>query len=207
MFVIGAEVTTQYGHGRVSDVRQDGGNQKIVVLLDAWKLTGKSFVTCYLQPHSVALYVPKTLHEMNLNEKVEYAKKMRAEGKHHYACRDHGKSLVANTKAVDAVRSVLRGYSRSEVGAANRANLLVLKVDALNDAAACSVALEIYEGAEMFARRALQLIGTSYFSPRRRWVGMALFVGAQNADAIHSIWKRLSDTMSLSSLLQIPWTI
>lgn len=155
-YVIGTEVTTPYGRGRVKAL----GDEQMAVILTDWRLARGSSVVCYLNYDCVSIFVPKTLAEMSLEDKVERARAMKVRGASEFVAKDYAAALGSNTRAVDAVRSILRtGLEPGEL----RSSLLILKVDALNEAAACSNHLGVHESSEMFARRALQLTGKLQF--------------------------------------------
>ena len=73
--VVGSEVSTNYGRGKVTEIRQDG--KMVVVRISSWRLAGRSTVTCHLSTDSVQVIRPKKIFEMSIFEKVEHAQELK----------------------------------------------------------------------------------------------------------------------------------
>lgn len=154
--IVGSEVTTVFGRGKVTEIRHDG---MAVVRITSWRLAGRSEVTCYLTINSIQVVKPKRLFEMSVFEKIEFAQKLKDEATAKFSAKEYSAALQLYAEAVDAVRYVQHNKdSTNEL----RADLLVVMITCCNNAATCCVKLNEWSRAQKFAKNALVLLEALY---------------------------------------------
>jgi hypothetical protein len=108
----GDDVQTPYGRGHIIEtvtVRILSKNlvlQKYHVVLDSWRLAGRSRVKCYLFSHQVKALRKKTLAEMNALERVEFAMRQKSVATTIFAEKKYQQALNIYAGCIDAVRYV-----------------------------------------------------------------------------------------------------
>jgi tetratricopeptide (TPR) repeat protein len=153
--VVGSEVSTIYGRGKVTEVRQ----QMVVVKVSSWRLAGRSTVTCYLSTESVQVIRPKKIFEMTIFEKVEHAQHLKKQASSKFSAKEYTEALRLYAEAVDAVRYVQhKKDSTNEL----RADLLILMITCCNNAATCCLQLKDWDRAKKFGKNALVLLEALY---------------------------------------------
>lgn len=151
--VVGSEVSTSYGRGKVTEIRHDG--QTVVVRVSSWRLAGRSTVTCYLSMDSVQVIRPKKIFEMTAYEKVEHAEQLKKQASSRFSAKDYSEALQLYAEAVDAVRYVQhKKDSTNEL----RADLLIVMITCCNNAGTCCLQLKEWDRAQKFAKNALVLL-------------------------------------------------
>ena len=157
--VVGCEVSTIFGRGKVTEVRQD--SQIMVVKLSSWRLSGRSTVTCYLSltDESIQVLGPKKLYEMTIFEKVDHAQQLKEQASDLFPAKKFEDALHLYARAVDAVRYVQHDQnSTNEL----RADLLVVMITCCNNAATCCLHLKDWDRAQKFGQNALVLLEALY---------------------------------------------
>ena len=141
--MIGDDVICTYGRGTVLKLPSKDGDQKnhLVVHIKSWRLQGdsnKNKVLCYLLPHQVYVVRKKTLHEMDVYERVENANKCKQEANASFANQQYKQALTKYEKAVDSVR-----YVQHDADSNNyvRADLVEIMITCSNNAATSCVKL------------------------------------------------------------------
>lgn len=157
--VVGNEVSTIFGRGKVTEVRHD--SQIIVVKLTSWRLAGRSTVTCYLSLTTATIQVlpPKKLYEMSVFEKVDHAQQLKEQASALFSSKKFEEALHLYARAVDAVR-----YVQHDKNSTNelRADLLVVMITCCNNAATCCLHLKEWDRAHKFGKNALVLLDALY---------------------------------------------
>ncbi|KAL3922675.1 MAG: hypothetical protein SGARI_006399 [Bacillariaceae sp.] len=152
---VGSDVVTQFGRGKVAEIRSDDPQQTHVVVISNWRLAGRSRVKCFVAAKDIQVVKPHNVYDMTVFEKVEYANALKEQVASKFATRDWETALEICAKAIDAVRYVQHGKdSSNEV----RADLLVIMITCGNNGATCCVQLRKWEMAEKYAINALVLI-------------------------------------------------
>lgn len=155
--VVGSEVSTNYGRGKVTEIRQDG--KMVVVRISSWRLAGRSTVTCHLSTDSVQVIRPKKIFEMSIFEKVEHAQELKEQASTKFSAKEYNEALQLYAEAVDAVRYVQhKKDSTNEL----RADLLIVMITCCNNAATCCLQLHEWDRAEKFGKNALVLLEALY---------------------------------------------
>jgi tetratricopeptide (TPR) repeat protein len=154
--------TTTMSHNPKSNSQQQhqANKYKYKVVLKSWRLAGRSNVTCYLSKEDVHVVRKKVVSEMDIYERVEFAKIIKAKASKYYGAKLHKVALEHYAKAVDAVRLVQHGNSSSnEV----RADLVEVMITCCNNASMCCWKLgNSWKECDEFARNALLLIDALY---------------------------------------------
>jgi tetratricopeptide (TPR) repeat protein len=151
--MVGSEVSTLYGRGKVSEVRE--GGQMVVVNVSSWRLAGRSTVMCYLSTKSVQVIRPKKVFDMTIFEKVEHAQQLKKQASSKFSEKQYSEALHLYAEAVDAVRYVQhKKDSTNEL----RADLLIVMITCCNNAATCCVQLKEWDRAQKFSKNALVLL-------------------------------------------------
>jgi len=132
---------------------------KYHVLLNSWRLAGRSRVKCYLFSNQVKVVRTKTLSEMDPNERIDYAKKQKQIANKSFVQKNYNTALHLYAEAVDAVRYIQHTPNNSNEC---RADLLVVIVTCSNNAATCCIQLQKYEEAQRFAKNALILLNALF---------------------------------------------
>lgn len=152
--VVGSDVLTQWGRGKVSEIRDDH-RRTHVVKLSSWRLAGRSFVYCYVSVKECEVVKPHKIYDMDVFEKVEHAKDLKQQATVKFKEKDYDGALELFARAVDTVRYVQHGVdSTNEL----RADLIFVIITCANNAALCSSKKDDWERAEKFGESALVLI-------------------------------------------------
>lgn len=152
--VVGCDVLTQWGRGRVVEIRSDS-HKTHVVIVSSWRLAGRSRVKCFVAADHIQVVRPHRIYDMDIFEKVEHANSLKQEAAAKFATKDWEAALELCAKAIDAVRYVQHGpSSTNEV----RSDLVVVMVTCSNNCATCCVQLKMWERAEKYALNSLTLL-------------------------------------------------
>jgi hypothetical protein len=152
--VVGSDVLTQWGKGKVTEIRDDD-RQTHVVKLSSWRLANRSSVFCYLSAKECEVIKPYRIYDMDVFEKVEYANDLKQQATAKFKDKDYTGALEMFAKAIDAVRYVQHGaHSTNEL----RADLVVVMITCSNNAALCSSKKGDWERVAKFGQNALVLI-------------------------------------------------
>jgi hypothetical protein len=151
---VGSEVLTQWGRGKVTEIRND--SQKThVVMISNWRLAGRSRVKCFVAARDIQVVKPHKIYDMSVFEKVEHANELKEQAAVKFAVKDWEAALEICAKAIDTVRYVQHGSdSTNEV----RADLIVIMITCGNNCATCCVQLKKWQLAEKYAVNALVLV-------------------------------------------------
>jgi len=152
--VVGSDVLTQWGKGKVTEIRDDD-RQTHVVKISSWRLANRSSVFCYLSANECEVIKPHRIYDMDVFEKVEYANDLKQQATAKFKDKDYTGALEMFAKAIDAVRFVQHGAnSTNEL----RADLIVVMITCSNNAALCSSKKDDWERVAKFGQNALVLI-------------------------------------------------
>lgn len=152
--VVGSDVLTKWGRGKVKEIRDDDGKTH-VVKLSSWRLANRSSVFCYVSARECEVVKPRRIYDMDVFEKVEHANELKQQATAKFKNKDYHGALELFAGAVDAVRYVQHGLnSTNEL----RADLIVVMITCSNNAALCSSKKEDWERAAKFGQNALVLI-------------------------------------------------
>ena len=209
---IGSDVLTQFGRGKVTEIRDDDPQQTHVVLISNWRLAGRSRVKCFVAAKDIQVVKPHKIYDMSVFEKVEYANTLKEQAAKMFASHNWEAALEIWAKAIDAVRYVQHGAdSTNEV----RADLLVIMITCGNNCATCCVQLKRWELAEKYAVNALVLVdalekrkGESKIRKiiNRDGVSDSQLFGAWKAKVCTWQWNLLVDIGAINLLLNpIPY--
>lgn len=155
---VGDDVICQYGRGVLKEIIASDDDKKYTIELASWRLSGRSNVTCHVTtaPKVVRKH---TLSEMDSAERVDLAKRRKAQAAKYFAEKDYNGALNTYATAVDLVRNVQHDHTSSnEV----RADLVVIMITCSNNAATCCIQLAKWEEASKFAKNALILLDALY---------------------------------------------
>jgi tetratricopeptide (TPR) repeat protein len=161
----GDDVQTPYGRGHIIEtvtVRILSRNlvlHKYHVVLDSWRLAGRSRVKCYLFSNQVKTLRKKTLAEMNAVERVEFAMRQKSAATAIFAEKKYRQALNIYAGCIDAVRYVQHDNNNNNEC---RADLIEVMVTCSNNAATCCVQLKMWEEAFKFAKNAIILLNALY---------------------------------------------
>ena len=151
---VGCEVKTQYGRGILEEVRAEDGAH--VVRLETWKLAGESRPRLYLRPEGLSKAKPRTMEQLNVEEKLERVSILRDQGKAAYK-----ESRVA--QAVDAFKECLlilqslQAKGVDELGVTQKARSLGAWIPVCLMMARCAFKQEYWKIASQHAKNALEL--------------------------------------------------
>lgn len=147
------------GRGAVDDVRDDG---IVVVLLNTWRLAGRSRVRIYTPLSSFSkdnatyhVVRKKRLFEMDIFEKIEYSKVKKQEAIPYFVQGRYDKALSLFSEATNAVRMQQHSPNSSNE---MRADLVEIMITCSNNAASCYVKKKEWKDAQQQARNALLII-------------------------------------------------
>lgn len=161
----GDDVQTPYGRGHIVEtvtVRILSKNlvlQKYHVILDSWRLAGRSKVKCYVFSNQVKTVRKKTLAEMNAIERVEFAMRQKRVATTIFAEKKYQQALNIYAGCIDAVRYVQHDNNNNNEC---RADLIEVMVTCSNNAATCCIQLKMWEEAFKFAKNANILLNALY---------------------------------------------
>mmetsp|Transcript_30253 Transcript_30253/g.39044 ORF Transcript_30253/g.39044 Transcript_30253/m.39044 type:complete len:696 (+) Transcript_30253:398-2485(+) len=150
-FEVGDEVMTQFGRGKVEEVK-DG---QIVVKTTDWKMDKKQPATLYLQPSAVTKAEPKKSYELNDEEKLDKAASLKEEGNQYFRRGGDdslGQAILSYSQAVSFLQ-----YVADDISDDLRAQKVELMITTLNNYALCHFKLKKYSEAEANAQQALKL--------------------------------------------------
>lgn len=173
----GDHVITPYGRGSVTEIvtvrllnkgkidpqtKEPIGEQvltKYHVLLNSWRLAGRSRVKCFLFSNQVDVVRKKVLFEMNAVERVEFAMNQKRAASKIFGEKKYREALNVYSGCIDAVR-----YIQHDTNSNNecRADLIEVMVTCSNNAATCCIQLQIWEEAFKFAKNALILLNAMF---------------------------------------------
>jgi hypothetical protein len=152
--VVGSDVLTQWGRGKVTEIRDDD-RKTHVVKLSSWRLASRSSVLCYISVKECEVIKPYRIYDMDVFEKVEYANDLKQQATTKFKKKDYHGALELFARAIDAVRYVQHGAdSTNEL----RADLIVVMITCSNNAALCSSKHDDWGRAAKFGENALVLI-------------------------------------------------
>lgn len=163
--LVDAEVMTQFGRGKVIQVRpaetaENANTEAMVVIqLTNWRLAARGRVTCYLKASSVQVVRARKLYEMTVHEKVEYANQLKQLAGQQFAQKEYAAALLTYSKAIDAVRFV---QHKTDSDNYVRADLLLIMVTCSNNAATCAKHVQQWDTAANFAKNAQVLLDALY---------------------------------------------
>jgi len=197
--VVGDDVMTSYGRGRVIDIRDGNGGCSFVVLISSWRLAGRSRVTCYLSPEAVRVVRPHKIYEMSVHEKVEHAQELKQQAAHKFARKDYNDALKLYAEAVDAVRYIQhKKDSTNEV----RADLLVVMITCCNNAATCCLHLKFCDRAQKFGKNALVLIDALYEKKGNSRIHQVILRDGVKDSQLFGTWKIKSYLVIAKGLME-----
>jgi hypothetical protein len=151
---VGSDVLTQWGRGKVIEIRDDG-QRTHVVRLSSWRLAGRSTVKCFVAAQNIQVLRPLRIYDMNVFEKVEHANELKKQATAKFAAKQYAAALELYAKAVDAVRYIQHGpESSNEL----RADLVVVMVTCSNNSGTCCLQLKDWEHASKYGINALALV-------------------------------------------------
>lgn len=152
--VVGSEVLTKWGRGKVTEIRDDYMKTHVVKLC-SWRLSGRSSVFCYVSATECEVMRPKKIYDMDVFEKIEHANELKQQATLKFKDKDYTGALELFARAVDAVRYVQhKADSTNEV----RADLIVVMITCSNNAALCSSKKQDWDRTSKFGSNALVLI-------------------------------------------------
>mmetsp|Transcript_17540 Transcript_17540/g.38334 ORF Transcript_17540/g.38334 Transcript_17540/m.38334 type:complete len:489 (+) Transcript_17540:37-1503(+) len=152
--VVGSEVLTLWGRGKVKEIRDDHMKTH-VVKLSSWRLDRRSSVICYVSGKDCEVMRPKKIYDMDVFEKVEEANDLKQQATAKFKKKDYTGALALFARAVDAVRYIQhKPDSTNEV----RADLIVMMITCSNNAALCSSKKKDWERVAKFGANAMVLI-------------------------------------------------
>lgn len=161
----GDDVETPYGRGHVVEtvtVRILSKNLVLLkyhIILDSWRLAGRSRVKCYLFSHQVRTLRKKTLMEMNATERVEFALRQKSAATIAFSEKKFQQALNIYAGCIDAVRNVQHDNNNNNEC---RADLIEVMVTYSNNAATCCIQLRMWEEAFRFSKNAIILLNALY---------------------------------------------
>mmetsp|Transcript_24503 Transcript_24503/g.57919 ORF Transcript_24503/g.57919 Transcript_24503/m.57919 type:complete len:480 (+) Transcript_24503:180-1619(+) len=152
--VVGSEVLTKWGRGKVTEIRDDCMKTH-VVKLSSWRLAGRSSVFCYVSAKECEVLRLKKIYDMDVFEKIEHANELKQQATLKFRKKNYTGALELFAKAVDVVRYVQhKSDSTNEV----RADLVAMMITCSNNAALCSSKKDDWDRAARFGTNALVLI-------------------------------------------------
>jgi len=152
--VVGSDVLTKWGKGKVTEIRDDY-TKTHVIKLSSWRLANRSSVFCYVPEKECRVIKPKKLYDMDVFEKVEYASDLKQHATLKFKQKDYHGALELFARAIDAVRYVQHGTeSTNEL----RADLIAVMITCSNNAALCSSKKDDWGRTAKFGENALVLI-------------------------------------------------
>jgi hypothetical protein len=140
--MVGDDVICTYGRGTVVQLptasssitatEYTSSQTHIVVHIKSWRLNDRNKVICYLLPQHVHVVRKKTLHEMDVYEKVEQANQFKQDANACFSNQQYEQALVKYEKAIDTVR-----YVQHDTDSNNyvRADLVEIMITCSNNAA------------------------------------------------------------------------
>lgn len=151
---VGSDVVTQWGRGKVVEIRNDT-QQTHVVRLSSWRLAGRSDVKCFVAASNIQVVRPHRIYDMNVFEKVEHAYELKQQATTKAVAKDYEGALQLYAKAVDTVRYIQHGpESSNEL----RADLVVVMITCSNNSGTCCLQLKDWEHAGKYGINALALV-------------------------------------------------
>ena len=152
--VVGSDVLTKWGKGKVTEIRDDY-TKTHVIKLSSWRLANRSYVFCYVSEKDCEVIKFKKLYDMDVFEKVEYASDLKQYATLKFKQKDYHGALELFARAIDAVRYVQHGIeSTNEL----RADLIAVMITCSNNAALCSSKKDDWGRTAKFGENALVLI-------------------------------------------------
>eukprot|EP00531_Pseudo-nitzschia_arenysensis_P003897 CAMPEP_0116151382 /NCGR_PEP_ID=MMETSP0329-20121206/20065_1 /TAXON_ID=697910 /ORGANISM="Pseudo-nitzschia arenysensis, Strain B593" /LENGTH=484 /DNA_ID=CAMNT_0003647987 /DNA_START=114 /DNA_END=1568 /DNA_ORIENTATION=+ len=152
--VVGSNVITKWGRGKVIEIRDDDMKTH-VVQLSSWRLANRSSVFCYVCAEECEVVKPRKLYDMDVFQKVEYANELKQSATIKFKEKDYHGALELFARAIDAVRYVQHGKdSTNEL----RADLISVMITCSNNASLCSSKKDDWARAAKFGENALVLI-------------------------------------------------
>lgn len=141
--MLGDDVICTYGRGTIIQLPTSSSSittttdttssqTHIVVHIKSWRLAERNKVICYLLPQHVHVVRKKTLHEMDVYEKVEHANQLKQDANTCFSNQQYEQALIKYEKAVDSVR-----YVQHDTDSNNyvRADLVEIMITCSNNAA------------------------------------------------------------------------
>ena len=132
---------------------------KFHVQITSWRLAGRSNVNCFLFKDQVRAVRKKTLGEMDVQERIEFAIIQKKSATAIFGEKQYQRALNLYSGAIDAVRFVQHDTNSSNEC---RADLLEILITCSNNAATCCLKLKRWEQARRFAKNALVLLDALY---------------------------------------------
>ncbi|KAG7347139.1 hypothetical protein IV203_006208 [Nitzschia inconspicua] len=151
---VGSDVLTQWGRGKVIEIRNDK-QQTHVVQLSSWRLAGRSKVKCFVAAQNIQVVRPFRIYDMSVFEKVEHANELKQQATSKFIAKEYDAALQLYAKAVDAVRYIQHGPDSSNE---LRADLVVVMVTCSNNSGTCCLQLKDWEHAAKYGMNALALL-------------------------------------------------